>query len=154
VSRVMTEAQFEAHRRMFGRDQPKPQPEQKTLPGTTAVSFIIPLPPSVNALYGVGSDGQKFLLPDQKTFRNDVIGILHISKRGREPLSGRLELWMRLHFANKRRSDIDNRIKSALDAMSHAGAFMDDSQIDKLIVERVVDPDAPEFCSVVIREIA
>ena len=35
-----------------------------------------------------------------------------------------------------RRIDIDNRIKATLDAVTHAGLWADDSQIDRLVVTR------------------
>jgi crossover junction endodeoxyribonuclease RusA len=33
-------------------------------------------------------------------------------------------------------ADIDNRVKAALDALTHAGVYDDDSQIDELFVAR------------------
>lgn len=150
MSRVMTHAQWEAHQRLFGRDR-EPHPAQQPIP-LGVVLLTVPLPPSVNQLYGVGENGQKFLLPEQKIFRNDVIGTAHIAMRGAEPLTGRLEVWMRLHFSNRRRSDISNRIKALEDAMTHARVYKDDSQIDALHIERVVDPNGQEFCTVEIRE--
>jgi crossover junction endodeoxyribonuclease RusA len=41
-----------------------------------------------------------------------------------------------LHFKDRRKSDIDNRIKSLLDALVQAGLFNDDSQVDELHVYR------------------
>lgn len=150
MTRVMTEAAWEAHQRMFKRDAQKPAESADLMLGV--VSLTVPMPPSVNQLYGVGDNGQKFLLPDQKAFRNDVIGIARIAMRNAGALTGRLEVWIRLHFANRRRTDIDGRIKAALDALTHALVYKDDSQIDKLSVERVVDPGGQEFCTVEIRE--
>ena len=34
-----------------------------------------------------------------------------------------------------RRVDLDNVAKSAVDAVMHAGVFVDDSQIDRLVIE-------------------
>lgn len=56
--------------------------------------------------------------------------------RANKQLEGRLQVEMIVHPADKRVQDIDNRIKAALDAMRHAGVYIDDSQIDRLFVSR------------------
>lgn len=48
----------------------------------------------------------------------------------------RLEVWVSLHPPNKRRSDIDNRIKILLDSLQRGGLIANDYQIARLIVER------------------
>ena len=50
--------------------------------------------------------------------------------------SNRLSVSITLNAPDKRVRDIDNSIKSLLDAMCQAQLFDDDSQIDKLSVER------------------
>lgn len=40
------------------------------------------------------------------------------------------------HFKDKRRTDIDNYLKSLNDALCQAGLFDDDSQIDQILVKR------------------
>jgi crossover junction endodeoxyribonuclease RusA len=72
-----------------------------------------------------------------------------ISKRGREyreqvialvwpgePLTTRLAVEMLLYPPDRRRRDIDNTAKALLDALQHAGVYTDDSQIDRLVIER------------------
>ena len=51
-------------------------------------------------------------------------------------LAGRLAVDIELYPPDRRKIDIDNRIKALLDVMEHAGVYEDDSQIDKLTVER------------------
>lgn len=152
MTRVMTEAMRQAHQALYAHNKPKDAKPAQTPIALGVVTLTVPLPPSVNQLYGVGENGQKFLLPDQKVFRNDVIGIARIAMRDAEPFAGRLEVWMRLHFGNRRRVDISNRVKAIEDALTHALVYKDDSQIDKLTVERVVDPGGQEFCTIEIRE--
>jgi crossover junction endodeoxyribonuclease RusA len=149
--RWLTEEQADAHQRFYSRSRVQEVPAQPP----SGLNITLPMPPTVNRLYGIAPGGQKYLQEPQRAFREDVIGIVNIALRGNvEPFTQRLQLWMRLHFANKRRTDIDSRIKACLDALTHAKVYKDDSQIDKLTVERVVDPDGQEYCSVEIREMA
>lgn len=153
MGRIMTTAQVAAHQAMYGRDRDRTAPAPTNPPA--GLHITVPMPPSVNALYGVDSKGQKFLLPEQVAFRKEVEGLVHIATRGNiAPMAGRIHLWLRLHFANRRRTDISNRIKALEDSFTHAGVYKDDSQIDKLDVERVVDPGGPEFCTAEVREMA
>lgn len=159
----MTQAQWATHQRMYGRQSETPEPVL-TCPLAGGILFTLPMPPRVNALYqqptaemvanGVNPKS-KWLTDEQRDFRRDVAGIVHIACKGAPPLyPGRLHVWLRLHFSNKRHTDIDGRIKATLDSLEHAKVYKDDSQIDKLTVERVVDPDGQEYCSVEIREVA
>lgn len=43
---------------------------------------------------------------------------------------------MALYAPTLRKYDIDNRVKSVLDALTHAGVWMDDEQVDRLSVIR------------------
>ena len=130
---------------------------QATLLDLRSLAFVLPMPPSVNALYGQAANGAKFLLPEQRQFRSAVIGIVRGVMRGDDriehPLSGRLEVRSTYYFANRRRTDISNREKALLDALERAGAYHDDSQIDRHLIERVICP-GDEQCAVTIREIA
>jgi crossover junction endodeoxyribonuclease RusA len=75
--------------------------------------------------------------------------IIHISREGRDyrqkvvdlfdndaPLTNRLAVRLTLFPPDRRRRDIDNVQKPLLDALQHAGAYEDDSQIDWLLTER------------------
>ena len=48
----------------------------------------------------------------------------------------RLEMKVVIYPRDKRRQDIDNRIKALWDALADAGVFDDDEQIDVLHIER------------------
>lgn len=66
--------------------------------------------------------------------------------RGRvaAPLTGRLVVWMTLHPpANygKRKWDIANREKCALDFLTEQRVWLDDSQIDTLVIVRGAPED-------------
>ncbi|QQS09035.1 MAG: RusA family crossover junction endodeoxyribonuclease [Phycisphaerales bacterium] len=51
-------------------------------------------------------------------------------------LNGRLEVRVTVCPPDSRRRDLDNVQKALLDALARGGAYRDDSQIDRLIVER------------------
>ena len=52
------------------------------------------------------------------------------------PPEARLLVALTLHAPTRRSIDIDNRIKAALDALTHAQVWADDSLIDRLTVVR------------------
>ena len=50
--------------------------------------------------------------------------------------SARLEMQVTLYPKDRRKQDIDNRIKALWDALASAGVFDNDEQIDVLMVQR------------------
>ena len=94
--------------------------------------FIFPYPPSVNGYWGFHGS-HRYLTPKAKAFKAEVV----LASIGHQKYgSDRLSVSIVLNPPDKRIRDIDNSIKSLLDAMCQAGLFDDDSQIDKLLVER------------------
>ena len=60
------------------------------------------------------------------------------------PFSGRLAVSLRFYPPNAVKRDLDNLPKAVLDALTHAGLWIDDAQIDCLMLARVgVSPDRP-----------
>lgn len=97
----------------------------------------IPLPPSVNN-YWINSRGgkHKFLSNEARKFREDVISILTDKKLIDLNYDGRLKYTCNLYFKDKRKRDIDNFHKGILDALTQSKIFLDDSQIDIMLVYR------------------
>jgi crossover junction endodeoxyribonuclease RusA len=52
------------------------------------------------------------------------------------PMEGRLAVRVVVRPPDRRRRDLDNVGKALLDALEHAGAYRDDAQIDRLVLER------------------
>ena len=96
----------------------------------------LPLPPTVNH-YIKSSGYRRYLSKEAIEFKKqvaDYVSEYKIPKLG----DARLEMHITIYFANKRRQDLDNRVKSLWDSLgsSGAGVFNDDSQIDILFLQR------------------
>lgn len=96
-------------------------------------TLTIPYPPSVNTYWGFQGH-RRFLTPKANKFKNEVAQ--EVSYNQVNFGSDRLEISITLYPPDKRIRDIDNCIKSTLDALVSAGAFVDDSQIDVLLINR------------------
>ena len=93
----------------------------------------LPYPPSVNHYYRhVGP--RTLISREGRRYRERVTADL--KALGIESFSGALILRVEVYPPDRRRRDIDNVQKALLDALQHGGAYQDDSQIAKLIVER------------------
>ena len=97
------------------------------------IEVELPYPPSINHYWRrVGV--RTLISREGRRFRERVVAILaalHI-----QPLTGRLDVRVDVFPPDRRRRDLDNCLKSLLDAMEHGGAYTDDSQIAKLTIER------------------
>lgn len=72
-----------------------------------------------------------------------------VNEAGIHALEGRLAVHVALYPPDRRKRDIDNVLKSLLDACEHAGCYENDSQIDELhIIRRDVIKDGA--CTIVI----
>ncbi|MDZ7868809.1 MAG: RusA family crossover junction endodeoxyribonuclease [Rheinheimera sp.] len=116
------------------------------------ISLTLPLPPSLNSYWRSTATNAGCLTRSVRTtrthspikvyisqkgqaFRTEVIAAV-LQARANKKLTGRLQVDLIIHPADRRVQDIDNRIKATLDALTHAGVYVDDSQIDRLIVCR------------------
>jgi len=95
----------------------------------------LPFPPSVNH-YWRRNGNTVFISKAGKDFRVNVLAAVLEQQGKRKPLEGRLDVEMVLYRGDKRTHDIDNYAKSTLDALAHAGVFVNDSQVDKLTIIR------------------
>ena len=94
----------------------------------------LPLPPSVNSYrtifrgrMGISKAGREF-----KEQVSDYVVEYRVPKLGK----ARLEMKVVIYPRDRRKQDIDNRIKALWDALGDAGVFDDDEQIDVLLIER------------------
>lgn len=93
----------------------------------------LPYPPSINHYWR--RVGYRTLISREgRRFRQRVLAIL--AALGVEPLLGPLAVQVEIFPPESRRRDIDNVQKALLDALAHGGAYVDDSQIVQLAIEK------------------
>lgn len=100
-----------------------------------ALTFSLPWPPSVNHMWGYGS-GRVFLKEEGRSYRKACADDVLVQRVPRHQLAGRLSVSIIANPPNKRRRDMDNVLKAALDALTHCGVIQDDEQFDRITIER------------------
>lgn len=90
----------------------------------------LPFPPSTNHIWR-HFRGRTVLSAAGRRFRQQVCAILNAAAV--RPMEGKLCCSVTVYPPDRRRRDIDNLLKSLLDALQRGGAFPDDSQIVWLI---------------------
>ena len=98
------------------------------------ITLTLPFPPSTNTYYR-NVAGETLISAKGRSYRKAVADQVLI-QRGAKLLAGRLSVSIVAHMPDKRRRDLDNMLKAALDSMTHAGVWVDDSQIDILTIQR------------------
>ena len=103
---------------------------------TLARVELLGLPPTVNHLYRTSRNGIRYKTPQGKEWQNVTASIMATAKTNRKPYSGDVALEVLFRTADRRRWDMDNRIKALQDCLAMAGVIEDDRQIQRLLVER------------------
>jgi crossover junction endodeoxyribonuclease RusA len=98
------------------------------------MELVLPYPPSVNH-YWRHFKGRTLISREGRAYRQQVMTQCR-GFGGQPPRDGRLALAMDAFPPDRRRRDLDNIQKSALDSMQHAGIYEDDSLIDLLVTRR------------------
>ena len=111
-----------------------------------SVKIELPWPPTVNN-YWVSRvvtprKGKPFVAvaigKPGRQFRTDVQAIIWHRFGILKPSEARVSVSITAHPPDRRDRDIDNILKALNDALTHAGVWRDDSQIDRLSIERGV----------------
>ena len=98
------------------------------------VIFDLPLPPSMNT-YWRNFRGRTILSKAGRQYKIDVAECV-IDQKVPKLGTNRLKMLIYLHPKDRRKIDLDNRLKSCIDALQDAGVFDDDEQIDHLTIQR------------------
>ncbi|MCX5674882.1 MAG: RusA family crossover junction endodeoxyribonuclease [Planctomycetota bacterium] len=100
--------------------------------------FELPYPPSVNHYFRMVG-GRMLISREGRAFRTRVCSTL--AAMGVRPLDGRLVVEIEIYPPDNRRRDVDNTLKSLLDALQHGHAYRDDSQIVDLHIRKCAAVD-------------
>ena len=98
------------------------------------MELVLPYPPSINH-YWRHFRGRTLISREGRAYRQQVVTQCQ-GFGGQPPRDGRLALAMDAFPPDRRRRDLDNIQKASLDSMQHAGIYLDDSQVDMLVVQR------------------
>jgi crossover junction endodeoxyribonuclease RusA len=102
--------------------------------------IVLPFPPSANHYWRHLTSGKlagrTLISAEGRVFREQVMRNAQAERWPSFNPDQRLSVRILAYMPDKRRRDLDNLLKSALDALTHAGVWADDSQIDSLLIER------------------
>lgn len=95
--------------------------------------IVLPWPPSNNTYYR--RVGAKTLISEKgRQYTRAVTQLCAVARLARR--EGRLQVVITACPPDRRQRDLDNMLKGLLDALTHGGAWVDDSQIDDLRIVR------------------
>ena len=98
------------------------------------IDLVLPWPPSVNR-YWRSVNGRVLIAASGRRYRTDVELVMRLSGRvgvGSSPVNVSIDAY----YPDARRRDIDNILKAPLDALTHAGMWDDDSQVQALSIRK------------------
>ena len=96
--------------------------------------ITLPWPPSVNR-YWRSVNGRVLIAAAGRKYRTDVELVMLLRGRhgvGSLPVNVSIDAF----YPDRRRRDIDNILKAPLDALTHAGMWDDDSQVEALSIRK------------------
>jgi crossover junction endodeoxyribonuclease RusA len=95
----------------------------------------LPYPPSVNGYWRNIGRGRTIISKAGRDYTTAVITSVLVQGRPKA-FAGRLSMAITVHPPDLRRRDLDNVCKAIQDSLCKANLYADDSQIDRLLVER------------------
>lgn len=106
----------------------------------SATQLTLPWPPSVNGYFipiRMGTFTKMALSPRGRAYHGEVASaIAQQLGRALVPYRTPVRVDVELRAPDRRSRDLDNSLKALLDSLTKAGVWIDDSQIDEMIVRR------------------
>ncbi|WP_429180019.1 RusA family crossover junction endodeoxyribonuclease [Aeromonas salmonicida] len=109
------------------------------MPKADSWTMTLPWPPSTNRIWrnvAVSGKPRTLLSQEGRVYRKAAADACLVAKLAGKQISDRLALRLVVQAPDRRARDLDNTVKAVQDALTHAGVWLDDSQIDRLLVER------------------
>ena len=100
----------------------------------------LPLPPPLNRQYRGAHGGGRLILSEESAAWKQAVS-LYLNVVGGEPTTDRMAVSLTF-YRPQRSGDIDGRIKITLDILQ-GHAYVNDSQVDELVVHNRVDRNDP-----------
>jgi crossover junction endodeoxyribonuclease RusA len=107
----------------------------RRLPEAHSASLTLPWPPSVNHYWRHTNNGRHYISEEGRRYRERVSGAV-LWQLKQTIHDDRLRVTITAHPPDHRQRDLDNLLKSLLDALQHGGLYVNDSQIDDLRIVR------------------
>lgn len=109
------------------------------MPKADSWTVTLPWPPSTNRIWrnvAVSGKPRTLLSQEGRVYRKAAADACLVAKLAGKQIPDRLALRLVVLAPDRRARDLDNTVKAVQDALTHAGVWLDDSQIDRLLVER------------------
>ena len=116
--------------------------------GSAPVRLVLPWPPSVNRIWRsvvIRGAVRVLMSRDGREYRQAVIAALRGCTQAAAAFSRPVEVEIRAYQPDHRRRDLDNVLKAALDALTHAGVWDDDNRVADLRIVRMMPSDRPRL---------
>lgn len=96
------------------------------------ISLQLPWPPTVNT-YWRNVGGRVLISERGRAYRRAVVDAVWAQRGAKAPIAGPVILTLELSPPDAARRDLDNLFKAPLDALTHAGVWEDDSQVQSML---------------------
>lgn len=98
------------------------------------MEVILPYPPSANRMYRFPKKlGYPLLSKEGREYYKEIKSLVVWNDHIRGPA----QVWLGITMPDRRKRDIDNVVKPILDALTKAGIWKDDSQVQDLRVTKL-----------------